>query len=587
MPSRFNKIVISYSSFFLKLRATVGFWRRLDIRRAAYLVSTLSRKEQRVFLLLFLTACASGGILFARLYIGVTEPAPAVGKTYTEGVLGEPRILNPLFHAQDSERDIARLVYAGLFSYNHKGEVEPDMAEAYETSEDGLTYAVRLKENLFWHDGEPVTPDDVVFTIRLIQNPQYKSPRRPNWQGVVAEKNDDRTIRFTLPAPYVPFLENLTIGILPRHIWANVSPDQILLHEQNLKPIGSGPYRFKEFRQNKDGTLVSYHLIRNQYYHREGPYIKNINFVFFETGEELRAAWRRGAIEGFNPASVEIPEEISKTKSKLHALTTPRVFGIFFNQKRAPGLDDLRVRQAIAHAIQKNAIVELLSSQGAVITDFPLPWIPPDDPIRYGYDPNRSASLLADAGWIDENGDGIREKKIKKETKELRFTLSTSDWQNLVSAAELIKTQLEAIGIGITIEKKPFLELESTVIRPREFDLLLFGQVYGYEPDPFAFWHASQSKDPGLNITAYVNSRADKLLEETRSTADPKERAQKFKELSALLQKDLPAVFLYTQLYLYIFPNDIQGAEFDKIVLPADRFNEIQKWYRTTRRIFK
>lgn len=576
-----------HSSSFLKLRATLGLWRRLDIRKTAYLVSTLSRKEQRAFLLIFLTLCASGGILFARLYIRATEPAPAVGKTYTEGILGEPRIINPLFHTQDSERDIARLVYAGLFSYNHKGELELDMADSYETSEDGLAYAVRLKENLFWHDGERVTADDVIFTIRIIQNPQYKSPRRQNWQGVVAEKNDDRTIRFVLPAPYVPFLENLTVGILPRHIWTNVGPDQILLHEQNLRPIGSGPYQFKKFRQNKDGTLILYHLVRNPRYHRKGPYIKNITFLFFETGEELRAAWRKGAIEGFNPASVEIPEEISKTKSKLHALTTPRVFGIFFNQKRAPGLDDIRVRQAIAHAIRKNGIADLLSSQGAVITDFPLPWIPPDDPIRYGYDPNRSKDLLADAGWTDENGDGVREKQIKKETKELRFTLSTSDWQNLASAAERIKIELEAVGIGITIETKPFLELESTVIRPREFDMLLFGQVYGYEPDPFAFWHTSQSKDPGLNITAYANSRADKLLEEARSARKLEEREQKFKEFSALLQKDLPAVFLYTQLYLYIFPTDIEGVEFDKIVLPTDRFNEIHAWYRTTRRVFQ
>lgn len=575
------------SPFFVKIRASLRLWRRLNIRRTAYLISTLSKKEQYTFFILFFVCVFSAGSLLLRVYLRTTIPVPAAGKTYTEGILGEPRIINPLFYTQDSERDIARLVYAGLFSYNHKGEYEPDMAESYESEKDGLRYTVTLKERLFWHDGKPVTTDDIIFTIQLIQNPQYKSPRRPNWQGVSAEKIDERTVRFTLPAPYTPFRENLTIGILPKHIWMNISPDQVLLHEQNLKPIGSGPYQFDSFRQNRDGSLVSYHLTRNPRYHREGPYIKNITFFFFQNGDELRSAWRKGVIEGFSPFSSEIPEETARKKSVLRALTTPRVFGIFFNQERAPELSDARVREAIAHAVRKNAITDLLSSQGAAITDSPLPWLAPDDFLRRSYDPERARSLLEEAGWKDENRDGVREKKIKKETKELRLVLSTSDWQDLVRVAEHIRKELAEIGIAVTVEKKPFLDLESSVIRPRAFDMLLFGHAYGYEPDPFTFWHTSQSKDPGLNITAYANRRADTLLEQARTERDPGERDKKLKEFSVLIEKELPALFLYTQLYLYVFPKDMQGAQFDKIALPSDRFAEVHTWYRTTRRTFQ
>ena len=153
--------------------------------------------------------------------------------------------------------------------------------------------------------------------------------------------------------------------------------------------------------------------------------------------------------------------------------------------------------------------------------------------------------------------------------------------------AEKIKEMLGAVGIEISIEVKSFAELETSVIRPRNFDMLLFGEVYGYEPDPFAFWHSSQIKDPGLNIALYANKKADALLEEARRTSDKELRSKKFEEFSKILSADIPAVFLYTQNFLYVLPPNIQGAEIERIGLPADRFNEINKWYIKTRRVFQ
>ena len=209
----------------------------------------------------------------------------------------------------------------------------------------------------------------------------------------------------------------------------------------------------------------------------------------------------------------------------------------------------------------------------------------------YEFNPEKSKKILAAAGWKDENADGVLERKKadskKSEVIELTFTLTTSDWPDLVRAAKIIKEELKEVGINIDLDIKPFSELESGVIRPRNFDLLLFGQVYGYEPDPFAFWHSSQVKDPGLNVAFYTSREADKLLEEARKISASEKRVEKYRDLQKQIAKDLPAVFLYSQLYLYALPTDIRGVNLEKISLPADRFNEINLWYKETKRVFK
>ncbi|MBI2640864.1 MAG: peptide ABC transporter substrate-binding protein [Candidatus Sungbacteria bacterium] len=518
---------------------------------------------------------------------------PQIGKSYTEGLLKEPRSINPLFAVQDADRDIAHLIFSGLLAYSNSGELIPDLAEQYEVSGDGKSYTIFLRKNAWWHDGKPVGAEDVIFTVKTIQNPYYKSVLRANWQGVTAEKLDDYTIRFTLKTPYAPFIENLTTGILPKHLWESINPEQALLHELNLKPIGSGPYKFDNFKQEKDGSVSWYRLKRNPKYFREGPYLKKITFVPFSTEEELLTAWKKGLVEGFGPVSSARLSELASGRFSVHAISMPRIFGIFFNEKGSPALADLKVRQAIARSIDRNELIEKILPGGAASVATPLPFLKTTEgeAAAYPYDLEKARELLEQAGWKDTDGDGLREKRTRQKGKEvvdnLRFTLTTSDWPDLLHAAEIIRGKLREIGIDVTIEKRPFSDLETTVLRPRNFEILLFGQVYGYEPDPFAFWHSSQIKDPGLNIALYSNKKADQILEEVRRTSDAAARFKKYEEFSQIVSKDLPALFLYSQLYLYLLPSDIRGADISKISLPSDRFNEINKWYRETKRVLK
>lgn len=586
-----------YSDLFNKLKRYWNNWKLLTFRKFFYLPHILTVHEKRFFAALMVVGIISGAAFFGRIFYALTQAAPKTGGTYREGILKEPRIINPILAVGDADRDLSRLVFSSLLTYDGTGILKTDLAQNYEVSHDAKSYTVTLKKNAVWHDGQPLDADDVVFTIQTIQNPAFKSPLRANWQGVQVEKLDRFTLRFTLHTPYAPFIENLTVGIIPKHIWEKVPPEQAGLNEFNLKPVGSGPYRYDSLKQQTDGTLTWYQLTRNPHYYQPGPYIGTLVFYFFPTEDDLIGAWRRGDIDGFGPVTPSRIPELSRQNSIILPIKVPRIFGIFFNQNKSKTLADRRVRQAILHALDKKEIAQTAVSGGATPLDTALPWLADETGAQsseLAYNPDEARQLLAAAGWSDRDGDGIREKQAsassknkKTEPTPLHLTLTTSDWPDLLQTAEKIKEMLHEIGIDVQIEKKTFADLESSVIRPRNFEMLLFGQVYGYEPDPFAFWHSSQIKDPGLNVALYANRKADRLLEDARQTSDPAERSEKLKKFSDIVLQDTPAIFLFSQLYFYLMPESIQGAHITKISLPANRFAGIHEWYIRVKRVFR
>ena len=577
-------------------------WKLLTLRKIIYLPHTLSRQERKSLALFLGIALLAGGGLILRTYIRFTHPVPGIGGSYAEGMIGSPRVINPLSLSRDTDRDIARLVFSGLLTYDGAGNIVPDIAERYDISRDGKTYTVFLRKNAAWHDGKPLTADDVVFTISRIQNPQYKSPARVNWQGVEVQKIDEHAVRFTLRTPYAPFIENLTQGIIPKHLWERIDPAQAALHDLNMHPVGSGPYQFSRFKSTSEGAVLWYALTRNPHYYREGPYLQTITFVFFTTEDEMIASIHKGEIDGFGPISSGRAPDINPSQNLVFNIATPRIFSIFFNQRTAPILADHAVREAIARAIDKNKITREAAGGGAIVLDSILPPFQKasasqaGEPAAPAYNQERSRALLDTAGWRDTDGDGIRDKKIRDVKKKLvstplHFTLTTGDSPDLARPAEQIRAMLAAIGISVDIRKSSFAELEASVIRPRAFEILLFGQVSGYEPDPFAFWHSSQIRDPGLNIALFADKKADRILEDARHTTDRAARNKKYQDFARIATRALPTVPLYTQLYLYLLPRDMQftageNAPFSRITLPADRFNEISRWYRVTRRAF-
>lgn len=569
------------------------------MRPVRLFILVLSAQERKILAGLAGLFILSALGIFTGWYLRNTHRVAATGGTYQEGVVGQPRLINPLFvAANDVDRDLSKLIFAGLMRYGSDGSLLPDMAERYEVSPDGKTYTFFLRSDAVWHDNAPVTADDVLFTISLIQNPLAQSPLKINWQGVKAEKLDDQRIRFTLASPYAPFLENTTVGIVPKHLWEKISLENVRLAELNLRPIGSGPFTFEHFRKDDAGGIYSYTLARFAKSKPRPAYIQKIIFRFFGSSDDLLKALRNGEIDGMGLLTGQSPDGAASNRSSLHSALLPRYFAVFFNQTQSKVLADKTVRQALRDTTDTGKIVDtLLGGYGASIQGP----IPPGlgsslSEERAGTSSSVTAPPIATViarlekgGWKDTNGDGIREKALPKDSAPtpFAFTLTTSDFPDLRAIAELLQRSWAPLGAKIELKFLPLSELERSALRPRQYDALLFGEILSLEPDPFAFWHSSQKRDPGLNLALYENRAADLLLEEVRQTLDPEKRSAKLQEFSKLVQEDIPAIFLYTPHFLYILPKDLRGFDMKIIALPSERFADITNWYIKTKRAWK
>ena len=555
-----------------------------------YIIRALKTKEKvafAVFALFFLTGIIGfSGIINDRIAVEV----PIDGGVLSEGIIGFPRFINPLIAASETDRDLTELVYAGLLKSDGQGGLKPELAEKYEISEDNLAYTFFLKENLRWSDGQPITAQDIAFTVKLVQDPSLKSPKRANWEGVETEIINPLAVKFILKKPYAPFLENAALEIIPSHLWNGLNPEQISLSQFNVEPIGSGPYRVKNISRNSSGIINSYALESFEDYALKKPYLKKIIFKFYNSEADLLSAYKNRIIDSLGAVSPQKIPTVLEKRSKLKTMTLPRVFGVFFNQNKNKSLTDETVRKALKLAIDKRKIIkEVLAGYGSVISHP----IPPntlgfmEEENNNGYNPEQAKILLEKAGWKLNKESGIMEKKVKKEKIPLVLSLSTSMAPELVKTAELLKTMWENAGVKTNVKIFEIGDFEKNIIRPRDYDAILFGEITGFDPDPFAFWHSSQRNDPGLNIALYTSIAADNLLEKARSIADQAERAEKYLAFQKEVQKDVPAIFLYSPHYLYIIPERLKGMDTSHLTVPSNRFAQVNEWYIDTKKVWK
>ena len=432
-----------------------------------------------------------------------------------------------------------------------------------------------------------MTADDVIFTIQLIQDPNYKSPLRSAWQSIKVEKIDEFTIRFKLEEPYAPFLSNLTFGILPKHIWEYITPSNFLLTEYNLKPIGSGPYKFVKFIKNKKGKIESFELKVNENYYLQPPFIEKITFQFYPNEEELLTAYNNKEIFGFNYLEQEKIKQIEDIENlKFYEINIPRFFACFLNQNKSKALADKTVRLALAYAVDKEKIIEdVLNGKGLAVETPLLPYLLGYNSQTKIYDfaPEHARNILEANGWQDKDKDGIREK----ENIQLKFKLTTSQWPALIKTAEELSQMWQKIGIAVEPEFLDVSEIIQNCIRPRDYEILLFGEVIGSDPNPYPYWHSSQRRDPGFNLSLYSNEKVDKLLEEARVNLNPEVRIRKYQEFQNIVVDDIPAIFLYSPIYLYGVNKKVKGIEIKNVILPSKRFSQIEDWYIKTKRVWK
>ncbi|TSC54603.1 MAG: Extracellular solute-binding protein family 5 [Parcubacteria group bacterium LiPW_30] len=519
---------------------------------------------------------------------------PAHGGTLTEGIIGTPRLINPVLAISDADRDITELVYSGLIRKMPDGEIVPDLASSYEISNDGLSYTFTLKDDLTFHDGKPLTTDDVLFTIEKAQDQVLKSPKRLNWEGVTVQKIDDKKIRFILKQPYSPFIENATIGILPKHIWKNISSEQMSLSDFNTNGVGSGPYKIESIKKDSSGIPSYYKLNSFKKFALGKPYIDTIVVRFYANEKELVQALKNGAVDNINAIDPEYAKDISKD---FQIITTPlpRIFGVFFNQNQSPALSDIAVRRALNNTVNRKEIID------SVLYGYGIPAYSPIPKTGKDYVPVYQSSEATDqdkkitearaslekAGWKWNEEKKVLEKKDKKNTVALSFSITTADTPELKAAAMLIENQWEKLGANVEIRIFESGDLNQNIIRPRKYDALLFGEIIRQNSDPYAFWHSSQRNDPGLNIAMYANSSVDKLLETARTTTDEKKRQESYRLFENEISSDVPAIFLYSPDFIYVLGKKLKGVDFGETTITSERFTVVYKWYLKTENVWK
>lgn len=495
---------------------------------------------------------------------------PDSGGTYVEGVLGEISSLNPIFTESEAASAAAKLIFSGLTKYNGRAEIELDLAESYSVNADLTEYIFKIRPDAKWHDGAPVTADDVVFTVQAIQNPTSRSPLASSWRGVEVKAVDEKTVMFSLPSPYAPFLNLLDVGLLPNHVLGQAGAAALRIHEFNQKPIGSGPFRFEQFLP----ATSEVHTRANPEYYTGKPHLNRFLVKGYKNYEELLSAYRGRAITSVGGFDVARYEEFSKaSKEAIRQYPVGSQTLAFFNLRK-PLFADASVRQALTSATDLHELV-LMLEQKVTMARSPLiaSQLGYDSSIlQPGFDADRARQILDDAGW-KLGADGIR----IKDGVALSFELVTQSNGIYPKVAGVLQKQWQSIGADITVKTAELVELEQTHLIPRNFDVLVFPIAIGADPDVYAFWHSSQIHSPGLNLSGYNSVTADTALADGRTRADPKVREAKYKAFLSAWVQDVPAVALFQNHYLYV-SNSINNLKIERLAEPDARFHNVSNW---------
>jgi peptide/nickel transport system substrate-binding protein len=587
----------------IKIFFTLSFWKKFW--------NILNLKDRIIFL------SSVGAVLISLLviiifgYFSSTEIVPQKGGILREAYLGQPINLNPILGETETDKNLIEIVFNGLLKSDGNGGFENDLAESVKVEEEGRKWIVKLKHDIYWHDGEEFNADDVVFTIKAIQNSDSRSPFKISWQGVEVKKENDWTIIFNLRDSYAFFEENLKQKIAPEHIFKDIPLSNLYLSDYNFQPVGTGPYIFENFDKSKSGFINSYNFRVNEEYFFGEPYIERIIIKFYKTQAEVIKAFNNRQVDLFSGISADGFKDIRRSFNQSY-LILPRYFAVFFNENINEIFSDDNVRMAIDYATDRQELANIFNNK-VQLTSSPLLKEMPGYCCRFEsvFSLEEAEKILNESNWIDRDGDGIREYLIDEdESIPLSFTLISPNASNLIESASLLRKQWAKIGVRVEIKVVPFDELQEKYFKSRIYDSIIFGNVLNYQPDLFPFWHSSQKFYPGLNLSLYENNKIDILLEETRQEFDKEKREEKLSKIHEIISEDKPAIFLFNPWHNSVFSKrlNLNNQPFEKeieefvcevekecseIITPIyfnrtnERYFNIHKWHLKTKRVLK
>lgn len=497
-------------------------------------------------------AALSGGLTLAEN----GHYVPLEGGSFHEGFVGQPISLNPASSDNPIDQE------ASVLLYNTLGNI---MA-SYDVSSDGLTYNIQLHQDLKWSDGAPLTSDDVVYTVKTIQDPATDSPLAQEFTSVTVERVSQIQVRFTLAAPYAFFLKDLErLLVVPQHIWGAIPPQNFRLSDYNLEPVGSGPYKFQSFSKTKDGFITEYHFTTNPNYYGPKPYIPDFYLDFYKNVTDLAQALARHDIQGYGTL-LPLNDASNLRGITDGSLDLPNYYAVFFNQSANPVLSDKGLRTALVEAVNVPAITAELPGAQAVTG----PWLgsgTASGTIAEVYDPAAASSSIA--AW-----------KAKNKGAAIDITLTVPNVGFLMNAAKEIAADWQAVGVD-SVQVQPFDPQDPTdqTIASRDYEALLFGNVLENANDLFPFWDSSQAAYPGSNLALYQNPKVDALLEASRATESTSTQISDLALAQNDIVSDAPAVFLFSLPYHYYHTSNLEGFIPGPVSTPGDRFLGASGWY--------
>lgn len=490
---------------------------------------------------------------------------PKSGGTLHEGILGTPRYINPALALNEQDKDVASLIFTGLTRFDKDGNPVNDLASKIEESQDGLTYTVHLRNDAFFHDGTKLTANDILFTISKVQDPLIKSPLKIEWEGVKVEKDGDYKLIFTLKQPYASFLSTLTLGIMPEHLWKNLSPEEFPLTDLNIYAVGSGPFKLEKV-ETSSGVPKVLKLVPHKHYTRGKPFLGSFELHFFANEKLLLAALKNKTITRVHGIGPDTLNTLNLPPSQVATLTPPRTFGIFLNPNEANFLANKDIRTALNLAINRKELVE------NVYYGYARP-----STTHFPYDQELSTSTPNNTEAIRLIKESSYVKKNASTTLELTLAIGDSE-ENRKIAAHIAK-DWESIGISTKIEIYEFSDLNQSIIKDRSFQAILVGTYVQKPLDLFAFWHSSQRNYPGLNIAGYASVKMDEALDRLRESRTPEDQKIYYDAVKRELAEENPAIFLYTPLLTYVIQDEVSRNIPSVGQGPSSRFQLVSTWY--------
>lgn len=547
-------------------------------------------KKLRWQLLIVILALAAIALILLGQQPGVlppnvqNTPQPVAGGLYTEALIGTPSRLNPLldFYNQP-DRDVDRLLYSSLIRFDERGLPNPDLAESWGITQDGTTYTFSIRQNARWHDGEPVTSQDIVFTIELMRDENMPVPDdlRELWNEIDVEAVNDSLVQFHLPEPLAPFLDYLTFGVLPEHLLGSLTTEEIVDASFNLQPVGSGPYRFNQFQVDGD-QITGVELVAFEQYYFPRAFIDKLVFHYYPDAQTAMTAYQAGEVDGINQITPDVlSAALAEPGLSLYTSRLPQLTLVLFNlnNPRRPFLTESAVRHALMQAINRPRLVNDLLEGQAILANgpiFPGTWAYLDADELPAYNVEAGIDLLKAAEYtIPAEGGNVR----AKDDVFLEFTLLHPDDALHTQIAQMLQESWAQLGVEVKLEALPYADLVAA-LTSKDYDAALvdLNLTRSPDPDPYPFWHQSQITG-GQNYAQWDDRVASEYLEQARVTLDMTERARLYRNFQVRFARELPALPLFYPVYTYAVSSEVQGVRVGPLFDPSDRLQYLPEWF--------